>query len=102
MGKNNKPNVLDKYDCFYLTALAHIELKSGDKKKAEGCLNKAKKIALKFDAAPDYDVKNLNFMTGTQSLMLHDSLGSTCMEAIEKAMEYLKARELQKMWSKLK
>ena len=96
--KNNKPNALDKYDCFYLTALSYIELKSKDRKQAEECLNKAKSIALKFDADPDYDVKNLNFMGDAESIMLHDSLGKTCMEAIEKAIDYLKATDLEKMW----
>ncbi len=98
---NNKPNVLDKCDCFYLTALAYIELKSKDKKKAEECLNKAKKIAIKFDADPDYDVKNLRFMSSSQSLMLRDSLGKTCMESIDKAIDFLKASELEKMWKSM-
>lgn len=96
--KNNKSNALDKYDCFYLTALAYIELKSKDKEKAEASLAKAKRIALKFDENPDYDIKNLNFLGNAQSMVLHDSLGKTCVESIEKAIEYLKASELRKMW----
>ncbi len=100
--KNDDPNVLDKIDSFYLTALADVELESGNEKKAKKCLKKAKDTALRFDASPDYDVKNLRFISVEESMMLRDSLGKTGMESIEKAMEYIKASKLKKMWDEIK
>ena len=98
----DKPNALDKTDCFYLTALAYVELKTSGKKKATACLKKAKEKALRFDSNPDYDVKNLRFISISESLMVHDSLGKTCMEAIERTMKYFKATELEELWEKIK
>ena len=100
--KNDKPNVFDKIDCFYLTALADVELQSGKKKKAEQYLKQAKETALRFDSAPDYDVKNLRFISIEDSMMLRDSVGKTGIESIGKAMDYLKASELKKLWGAIK
>lgn len=100
--KNDKPNVFDKIDCFYLTALADVELESGKRKKAEQYLKQAQESALRFDAAPDYDVKNLRFISIEDSMMLRDSVGKTGIESIEKAMDYLKADGLKKLWDKIK
>ena len=100
--KDGKPNALDKYDCAFLTALSYVELKTGDKSKAVERLKEAKRIALRFDSDPDYDVKNLRFIHINDSLMLRDSLGKTCMDAIEASMTYLKATELEKLWEEIK
>ncbi len=100
--KGDKPNVLDKIDCVYLTAMAYVELKAGDASKAEAKLKEAKKTAERFDAEPDFDVKNLRFIGLEESLMLRDSLGKTGMDSIEAAMKYLKTAELETLWDKVK
>ena len=100
--KGEKSNVLDKYDCFFLSALAYVELKTGTEKKAAAYLKEAKKIAERFDSAPDNDVRNLRFINISDSLMLHDSLGKTCMDSIAFAIKYLKAQELEKLWETIK
>ena len=100
--KADKPNVLDKYDCFYLAALAFVELKDGNKKKATESLKKAKMIAERFDKAPDYDVRNIRFIDLSESLKLHDTLGKTCIETVDNAIKLLKASDLEKIWKTLK
>ena len=100
--KDDKPNVLDKIDCVYLTAMAYVELKTGDASKAEAKLKEAKKTAERVDADPDFDVKNLRFIGLKESLMLRDSLGKTGMDSIEAAMKYLKTAELETLWDKVK
>ena len=100
--RSESPCVLDKYDCFYLTALAFIELKDGSKKKASDCLKKAKKTAERFDKAPDYDVRNIRFIDMNESLKLHDTLGKTCMDTIDNCIKALKSPELEKLWKALK
>ena len=100
--RSERPCVLDKYDCFYLTALAFIELKDGSKKKASDCLKKAKKTAERFDKAPDYDVRNIRFIDMNESLKLHDTLGKTCMDTIDNCIKALKSPELEKLWKALK
>lgn len=96
--KDGRPNFLDKYDCVLLTYQAYSELKLKKKKKAGECLKKAEEIALKFDEAPDYDVKNLRFVSIEESMVIHDSLGKNCMDAIDKIVANLKSQELEKMW----
>ena len=100
--RDDKSNVLDKYDCFYLTALAYIELKEGSKKKASDCLKKAKKIAERFDKDPDYDVRNIRFIDMSESLKLHDTLGKTCMDTIDNVINLFRAADLEKLWKTLK
>lgn len=98
---DDKPNILDKYDCVFLTELAYVELKTGSKKKAAECLNKAKEIALRFDSVPDYDVRNLRFVSINESLKMHDTLGKTCIDSIEVIMTVLKASDLKTLWRSL-
>ena len=100
--KSERPCVLDKYDCFYLTALAFVELKDGNKKKASDCFKKAKKTAERFDKDPDYDVRNIRFIDMNESLKLHDTLGKTCMDTIDNCIKALKSPELEKLWKTLK
>ncbi len=100
--RSGRPCVLDKYDSFYLTALAYVELKDGSKKKASDCLKKAKKIAERFDKDPDYDVRNIRFININESLKLHDTMGKTCMETIDNCISSLKSSELEKLWKTLK
>ncbi|MBO4242001.1 MAG: helix-turn-helix transcriptional regulator [Clostridiales bacterium] len=98
----DKPNVLDKYDCMFYTLLSSMELKLGHKKKAVECLKKAKMSAEKFDAAPDYDAKNIRFVNIKDSLVLHDTLGKTGIDAIEYALTFMKDPELERIWRSLK
>lgn len=100
--KDDKPNVFDRINCVYLTAMAYVELKKGDRKKAAESLKEAKRTAEAFDAAPDYDVKNLRFIELKNSLKLSDSLGKTAMDSIETAMKLLKAAELEPVWREVK
>lgn len=99
--KGGKPNVLDKFDCVLLTQLAFIELEKGHKKKAKASLTRAREIAARFDQAPDYDAKNLRFVTLSESLMMHDSFGNSCIEAIEGMVAALKSPELVAVWESI-
>ena len=99
--KDGKPNVLDKFDCVLLTELAYVELATGHKKKARECLVRAREIASRFDEVPDFDAKNLRFVTLRESLMMHDSFGKDCAEAIEGMVAALKSEELEALWAKV-
>ena len=97
---DTKPNVLDKFDCVLLTHLAYVELMDKNKKKAENCLLDAISKAKSFDANPDYDAKHLRHIHLDESLMLHDSLGKTCMEAINATVASLNLPALNNLWKK--
>ena len=94
---DDKPNVLDKFDCVLLVQLAYVEIKCGNKEKSKKCMKKAVKKAKTFDADPDYDAKHLRHIHINESLMMHDSLGATCMEAIRATIVSLKLPELNEM-----
>lgn len=96
--KDGRPNFLDKYDCVLLTYQAYAELMSKKKKKAKESLRKAEEIALNFDEAPDYDVKNIRFVSIAESMVIHDSLGKTCIDAIETVLASLKSPDLEEIW----
>ena len=90
---------LDKTDCLYLTGLAEVELKLGNKKEAQKHLKKARKMAEKFDCAPDYDARSLRFFTFSESCTTYDTTGDkTAIESIEYVIGFLKDKELEKLW----
>lgn len=96
--KADQPNVLDKYDCVLLTKQAYIELKLDQEKQAKACLEKAKEMARRFDAHPDYDANSIRFVAIREKLTMHDSLGKTCKDSIESIIADFKCDELEKIW----
>ena len=100
--RDGRPSYLDRIDCLYLTGLAYVELKCGGEKKATDYLKKAKKTAEKFDAAPDFDARSERFVDIKEACMAYDTTGETCIEGIENTIEYLKSKELLKIWKSIK
>lgn len=76
---------LDKGDAMLLGLCAQIAMSMGDEKKAWEYLVEARAMAAKFDAAPDYSMKNLRFYHGTEEATAYDDMGQTAMEGVLKA-----------------
>lgn len=94
---------LDKTDCMYLTGLALVEMRLGNKDEAVKILKKAKKKAEKFDAAPDYDARNLRFYDIEPECILYDSTGDkTAVATIDYVVDFLKDKELTKLWKTIR
>ena len=101
MRKNDNPSFLDRLDCVYLTGLAFIELNQKNKNEALRILKEVKSKAEAFDAAPDYDLTNLRFVSRQERLSAYDTLGSTCKEIVENSISELRSPELMKLWKSI-
>ena len=62
-------------------------MKSGEKEQAVRSLRQACALARAFDAAPNYEVNQVKFISRVEAS--HDSLGETTMDALEKALQYI-------------
>ena len=85
--KTQEPCVLDRYNAVLLAGLAGFQMKSGEKEEAVRSLRQACALARAFDAAPNYEVNQVKFISRVEAS--HDSLGETTMDALEKALQYI-------------
>lgn len=100
--KEDTPCYIDKLDCTMFCGLAMAELKLQHKAEAKKYLQKAKKKAEFFDTAPDYDGKNLRFVSITEKCELYDMTGDkTAMESIGDVLSQLEDKELQSIWKSI-
>ena len=85
--RSKETSIIDKYVSASLAILAYVYLKTGDEKKAGSTYKKALKKATEFDAEPDYDAKNIRFVSQDGSFILHDMIGKKAVESIDKVLE---------------
>ncbi|MCR5847951.1 MAG: helix-turn-helix domain-containing protein [Lachnospiraceae bacterium] len=85
--RSKETSIIDKNVSASLAILAYVYLKTGDEKKAGSTYKKALKKATEFDAEPDYDAKNIRFVSQDGSYILHDMIGKKAVESIDKVLE---------------
>ena len=99
----NVNNLLMKIEGLYIAVCGDMYLYLEDEIKAKECLLEAKQIAETFDNNPNFDAKNIKFLSMKKEVALHDNLGQTAMDVIE---NYIKSQtehpELQVFWEKMK
>ena len=78
----NENSYLDKGIVGIWTACACLIPKE-DEAGMRKYLQEAVKVAKRFDAAPDYSMRNVKFYYGPQDKVAFDDMGSTAMESIE-------------------
>ena len=96
--KTQEPCFLDRYNAVLLAVLAGFQIKSGEKEEAVRSLRQACALARSFDAAPNYEMDRVKFVSRVEAA--HDSLGETAMEALENALQYLDP-ELRDCWKEV-
>ena len=92
---------LDKMNAVLFVCLAYSHLKLGLMSTARGDLLRAKELSEHFDAAPDYSVRALRFIGGSEEAGVYDDLGETAMESVERTLEAMESEELSAMWKEL-
>ena len=92
---------LDKMNAVLFVCLAYSHLKLGLMSTARGDLLRAKELSERFDAAPDYSVRALRFIGGSEEAGVYDDLGETAMESVERTLEAMESEELSAMWKEL-
>ena len=100
--KEGTPNFLDKVGSVFLAVLAFAQIKTGRDDEARRSLERAKALALTFDAAPSYDESDIRFLTRIEGASAHDDIGATAMEAVQKAITETENEELAALWKSVK
>lgn len=83
----DKPSYVDK-DMVFLLALCGAVYSTEDRPDAaKDCLRRARRIALQFDAAPDYSCQNVRYCEKVESHVAYDNMGHTAMDTIEQVLK---------------
>ena len=99
--KNDDPCFLDKLNVSLLTAESYACLKSGDPDKAETLLQDAKKLADRYDQAPNFSINILKLFDYERGSLV-DILGKTAIEAVENLVGMIGDKKFASMWKELK
>lgn len=70
----------------------------GELEEAKKSLLKAKNIADKFDACPNYDMSRIKFVKLKDKTNVYDDIGTTAMMGIEITLKSFCDEELLKLW----
>ena len=98
--KTNEPDFITKMIVVFTVFLAVFQRKSGDRKGAEESLRKAKRLAVAFDAAPNYAANQVKYVRESEMTNAHDLLGKTAMDAADYVLRG-KDPGLLKLWAAL-
>ena len=91
----------DKVFAELLVALAHAQRKTGQADQARSSLEQAWELARQFDAAPDYGLESLRFVSVPESVSVYDSMGATAAEGVENILRLLDDPELSDAWKEV-
>ena len=98
--KTNEPDFIVKMIVVFDVFLAVFQYKSGDRKGAEESLRTAKRLAVAFDAAPNYAANQVKYVRESETTNAHDLLGETAMDAVKYVLRD-KDPELRKLWAEV-
>ena len=98
--KTNEPDFIMKMIVVFDVFLAVFQYKSGDRKGAEESLRTAKRLAVAFDAAPNYAANQVKYVRESETTNAHDLLGETAMDAVKYVLRD-KDPELRKLWTEV-
>ena len=59
-------------------------------------------LAARFDAAPDYGVRNLRFVTTMDTVSVTDIFGATAAESLENLLRLIDDPTLSRLWKEVK
>lgn len=99
--KDGKTDLLDKIAAEMQIIVAFSYLKEGDADAAQDAARKALEMAHRFDAAPDYSLSSVKFITPGEDVITTDSLGSTAVSGIETIIAFTQDAELSALWNRI-
>ena len=101
--KSDQVCYLDKIQVLLLSLQALACWSLEDREEAASCLRSARKLAIAFDAAPDYSEKSMKFVSPDDATAAYDDFGVTALQGIRQLLE--ESRELfpqiLKLWEEI-
>lgn len=92
---------LDRMEAVYLMVLAYVTMKTGARGEAAEHLRQAKRVALRFDAEPDYSVKRIRFVDQNMLASAFDSMGTSAIDGICTILRQQESPELDALWEEI-
>ena len=96
MGK--EIDIAYKLSAVFYVLLAYAGLRTGKKEDAEALVKKAAAMAVRFDEAPDYGIREFIVDLSDRVVFYDLLLGSTARESINAMVKRIGDRELNRMW----
>lgn len=96
MGK--EIDIAYKLSAVFYVLLAYTGIRTGKKKEAEALVKKAADMTVRFDAAPDYGVREFIVDLSDRVIFYDLLLGSTARESIDAMIKRIGDRELYRLW----
>ena len=100
--KAGEPSYLDKTEAVLRAVRGEVLLRLGRKEHAAESLLRAKQLAESFDAAPDYRVGGVRFVSEDTEAASFDDLGDTAMNGVENLVADFRDPELLELWDAVK
>lgn len=100
LNAGNGSNYLDKVKCAFLTCYGYAIFRLEGEEKGEKQLVKARKLARKFDASPDFCIYT-KFYESKEKAGSYDTFGKTANESIGTALDFIKDPKFKSLWEKL-
>ncbi len=100
LGKPGQVCFLDKLLASIQAGKAQIYTLMGQREKARDCLVQARRMALAFDAAPDYRVTSMRYYSGSDA-SAYDDIGATAMEGVERMVAEDDGKTLMALWQEV-
>lgn len=91
----------DRLDIRGCTILAAIAQRQGDPAEAKAQLRRAKAIAERFDAAPDYTMAHVRFYHGPESARVQDDMGERAIDVILGFLADAVGADLRPIWKEI-
>ena len=98
----NQSSHLEKNEAVLWAMRAWVQMELGQPETAKAYLRIARKLALHFDEAPNYDAASMRFVDIARSATAHDDLGETAMNAVEKAIADQENEQFIQVWEQVK
>lgn len=99
--RGEKTNYMDRPMCVLFACLAYARLMKGDAAGAERALVRAKAIAERFDAEPNYGVEAVRFVSRGEQASAYDDIGATAADGVRNTVYSLDNVELIKIWERV-
>ena len=95
----SKLDILEKTHAEMLVLLAYVQGKSGMREESARTLNKARAMAVRFDAMPDYSLRAMRFADHMEKTAVFDIFGATASGGIDDLIGLLNDQRLADEWA---
>ncbi len=95
------PNYFDRLTGIALMLQSYVKFRQGKTEEAHSLLILARDTAARFDAAPNYSIGSIPFLSGIKNEKMDDILGKTAAESLENCCKEMNDHGFDELWKKI-